>query len=357
MKIIVGIIAIILSLILVVGIHELGHAIFAKLFNIKIKRISIGFGRPLLSWRGKSDVEWVWSLLPLGGYVSLLDSRNSPVDKTQLMHAFNEKPIATRILIYIAGALFNLILAWFALWCIYMIGFKRIPPVIAQITPTSIAANAGFQKGDTMLQVNGRRTENWQMVGMELITAIGNEHLTVQVQKPSGSVVMATLNMSAWKYKAKETLFDSIGMYPNLEEKPQIVSPENPFKAGKQAMIKLCYLGFYLLSILKQLLTGVLPFAILLGPIGLFAEMINSFLQGIVVYLYFIANLSISLALLNLLPIPGLDGGSILFCCIEKFRGKPLSIPLEILIIRLVSIFAFVFLMQLIMNDLARYFT
>lgn len=106
--------------------------------------------------------------------------------------------------------------------------------------------------------------------------------------------------------------------------------------------------------ILKQLLTGVIPFSVLLGPLGIFAASVASFTQGVAVFLFFIATLSFAVAVINLFPIPGLDGGSIVYALIEKVRGKAVSVPMELLLHRLVFIIFCVLLVHLLMNDLQR---
>lgn len=108
------------------------------------------------------------------------------------------------------------------------------------------------------------------------------------------------------------------------------------------------------MMILKQLFTGAIPFSVLLGPIGIFAASVASLMQGIAVFLFFIATLSLAVAVINLLPIPGLDGGSIVYAIVEKIRGKPVSVPMELLLHRLVFIIFCVLLVHLLMNDLQR---
>ncbi len=128
------------------------------------------------------------------------------------------------------------------------------------------------------------------------------------------------------------------------------------FQACQNAFLQIMGLLYFFLVMLKQLFTGHIPFAALLGPLGLFTAMVNSFLQGLAVFLYFIASLSLSVALVNLFPIPGLDGGSIVYALVEKVRGKPASIAMEILLHRLMFIAFSLVLVQLILNDMQRYF-
>ena len=117
--------AVILSVLLVVGVHEAGHALAARLFHITIKRISIGFGRPLFTWRTRSGVEWVWALWPLGGYVHLLNTRNTMVSPEDYAFCFDKKPIGTRCIVLLSGIFANLLMAWLALVLLYSVGYQQ----------------------------------------------------------------------------------------------------------------------------------------------------------------------------------------------------------------------------------------
>ncbi|MCA0404465.1 MAG: site-2 protease family protein, partial [Proteobacteria bacterium] len=116
---VLGFIGIVLTLLLVVGIHEWGHFLAARFYNVKIKRISIGFGRPLLKYHSRKGIEWVWAILPLGGYVHLLNSRIEPVNDKELPFAFDKKPIYQRIIILLAGAFANFLAAFIFLTLMY----------------------------------------------------------------------------------------------------------------------------------------------------------------------------------------------------------------------------------------------
>ncbi|WP_332248018.1 site-2 protease family protein [Legionella tunisiensis] len=178
---ILALFAIALTLVLVVGIHEAGHAIVAKWFAVRIQRISIGFGKPLLSWRGKSGCEWVWSIWPLGGYVQLLNSRIQPVPKKDFNDCFDKKPVWVRCIILLAGAGANLLTAWLMLTIMFTLGYQQNAPVIQKIVPESIAAKAGFKAGDQITSIAAKKTPSWQDVGMRLIMVLGKAEVMVDV--------------------------------------------------------------------------------------------------------------------------------------------------------------------------------
>lgn len=356
---ILALFAIVLTLVLVVGIHEAGHAIVAKWFAVKIQRISIGFGKPLLTWRGKSGCEWVWAIWPLGGYVQLLNSRIQPVPEKDFKYCFDKKPVWVRCVILLAGAGANLVTAWLMLTIMFTLGYQQNAPVIQKIVPQSIGAKAGFKAGDQITSIAGKETSSWQDVGMRLIMVLGKAEVRVDVLDGEKKSRSLTLNLQGWTYKrGAGTLLTTLGIEPDsLKQHRYQVKGQSLLNSVCHAIEKTGQLLLFFLVILKQLLTGMIPFAVLLGPIGLLAASAGSFMQGLAVFLYFIASLSLAVGLVNLFPIPGLDGGSIIYAIVEKIRGKPVSVAWEILLHRLAMIVFCVLLMQLILNDLQRYLT
>ena len=357
MTVILALIAIILSLILIVGTHEAGHALAAKCFGVKIERISIGFGKPLYTWTGKNGVEWVWARWPLGGYVKLLSSRITPVPIQEHAICFNKKPIYARIIILLSGALANMITAWMAFVLVFMIGYQQVPATIHQVAPKSIAALAGLKTGDTIVALAEQTTPAWREVGMELITHLGQKDLPMTVKNKAGIKRHTQLDLSHWHYKRqKDALLASLGITLDTNNlKAEQVSGVPFLKAGQLTFDKIKHLVAFFFLMLKQLFTGMLPLGLLLGPLGLFAAMAGSFIQGLSVFAYFIGTLSLAVAVVNLLPIPGLDGGSIAYALLEKVRGKPLSVAFEVLLHQLAFIAFCVLLAQLIINDLERF--
>jgi regulator of sigma E protease len=356
--IILGIIALILTLILVIGLHEMGHALTAKLFAVKIQRISIGFGKPLLCWRGKRrSYDWVWSLWPIGGYVQLLNSRIQPVVEKDLPFSFDKKPIWVRCIILLSGAFANLIVALLALTIMFMMGYEKQKAIIHQIFPQSVSAQAGLKAGDQFLEIANQKADSWQEVGMCLVMNLGKPNVEALIRNSQGNVHKIILDLSSGRYSWRDhSLLHALGMEPSEKNfNKQSVEGLSFSQAFIQAILKSLQLLSFFLIVLKQLLMGAIPFTMLLGPIGLFVISTQSFLQGLAVFLYFIASLSLAVGLVNLFPIPGLDGGSILYALIEKIRGKPVSVAMEVLLHRLTMIWLTLLLLQLIMNDLQRF--
>lgn len=354
---IVAFIAIMLTLLLVIGIHEAGHAVAAYLFKIKINRIAIGFGKPLIQWRSKTGCEWVLGMWLLGGYVHLNNTRISPVDPKDYSTCFDKKPIWQRIIVLLAGASANLITAWLAFVLVYSIGIQFRVPQVQSVAVNSVAALAGIQPEDQFIAIRGRTISSWQEVGQELIILWGSKNIPVLLKSSSGAIKKSNLDLSKVKFTSKtRSLLTSLGLSPNKKAARHKVQALSFGAAIGTANHAIGHLVCYYLMILKQVFTGVIPFSLLLGPIGLFATSIASLTQGFAVFLYFIASLSVAVALINLFPVPGLDGGGILYALIEKIRGKPISIALEVLIYRLMLVVVFLVLVQLVQNDLVNFF-
>lgn len=356
---VLAVLAIIFTLILVVGIHEAGHALVAGIFKIKIKKISIGFGKPLVQWRSAGGCEWIWGLWPLGGYVQLLNTRISPVEPDQYLYCFDKKPIWIRLFVLVAGALANLITAWLAFLLVFLMGMSVRSPQIDSVQTNSIAAQSGILAGDYFVAIDGHETPSWREVGMELVILWGKKDVKVTVRQSNRSELKnLILNLSQINLHGREnSLLNRIGISPNRSSPINTIQCHSLLDAMHQATESIMKLGYFLIMVLKQLFTGVIPFSFLLGPLGLFAVSVASLTQGIAVFMYFIASLSLAVAVVNLFPVPGLDGGGILYSIIEKIRGKPLSVAMEVLVYQLVLIVFCLLLVQLVMNDVQRFYS
>ncbi len=353
MHFIYALIAFILSMLLVVGLHEAGHALVARFFNVKITRISIGFGKPLLRYKNAKGITWVWALFPLGGYVELLNTRIAPVKAQQHTMCFDKKPWYARILILLAGACANIITAWLLFMLVFMLGYKQSPPIIDSINADSVASKANFTAHSQILSIAGHKTPSIQEAGMQLIMHLGEQNVEVELAMPNGTNQHTQLDLSTKQKALKDKhLFRSLGIvFTPFNIKSKVIAGVPFTQASINAYHTIADLTTFFFVMIKQLILSKVPISFLLGPLGLFTAMTNSFLHGLSTFLYFIGSLSLAVAVVNLLPIPGLDGGSIVYTLIEKMRGKPISIALEVLLYRLAMIVFYVFLVQLIIND------
>ena len=355
MHIILSVVSIVSGLILVVGLHELGHAIAAYWLGVKVKRISIGFGKPLLLWKDNRCIEWVWAMWPLGGFVQLCNTRIDKVNPGDESRCFDKKPVWVRVLILMSGAFANVLVAWIALTAMLIIGFRQTPPVIVNVIPSSLAAQAGLKSGEQVVKMRGRDTTSWQDVNKQLVMGFGKP-ISIVVEDTRGVRHQCLLKLNLWQYTHQENLLLSIGLQPDASKVNTRLVPGISLRpALQQAFIKVCQILEFYVILLKQLITGAIPFGLLLGPLGLFLALIDSFYQGLTVFLYFIANLSLAVGLVNLLPVPGLDGALIVYALVEKAIRKPLSIAFEVLLYRLGFIGICLFLFQLCLNDLRQF--
>lgn len=355
---ILAVLAIMVCLILVVGVHELGHAIVARWCGVTIQSIAIGFGKTLFRWYDRQGREWIWALWPFGGSVDLLNSRIHLVTPQQKRYCFDKKPIWQRILILLAGSGTNFLVAWLLLVCFFLIGYQQTPPIIAAVRPNSLAATAHINPTETFVSIAHQPTPSWQAVGMRLAMNLGKEQVPITMQRANGTLHQTHMDLDKWDKKYHTySLLAQIGVIPdNAPYHSQNVNGLSLLPAlGKAWTTAITYAQFYLV-LLKQILTKTIPFFLLLGPIGIFTNIIDSFVHGLAVFLFFIAQFNLVVGVFNLLPVPTLDGGSIIYAIIEKIRGKPMSVALEVLIYRLILIGFVVILVQLILNDVERYF-
>lgn len=355
MLILLGVIATIITLVIVVGLHEIGHFLAARYFGVKVKRVSIGFGKPLFISKSKDNIQWVWSLWPLGGYVQLLNSRIEKVSVKEQKYCFDKKPALVRIIILLAGVVFNLIVAWLCFVLIFLIGFKQHPAIIKSTTDNVIVSTA-LKSQDRIINLGGKNTPSLKKLAMAMIMNLGKNNVPIVVKRDN-QIIHSSIDLTKWQYKtSKNALFSGLGLDFDLSKnvREQILGV-NIFKAFKNASIEVFNLLQFFMAVVKQLFTTNLPFAVLLGPLGILDAITQSFLQGVTAFLYLLAALNISVALINIFPIPGLDGGLIIYILLEKIRGKPLSVAMEVLLYRLTFIAFVLLFIQLVLNDIRHY--
>ena len=198
-EILLSIIAFIISVGLLITFHEFGHFSVARFFDIKVLRFSIGFGRPIYTRHfGRDRTEFTICLLPLGGYVKMLDDREGTVVQQEKAREFNGKPLWQRFLIVLAGPFFNFIFAIIAYSLIYTIGINALKPIIGHVETTSIASSSGFAEGQEILSINGVSTPTWPTVIDSLVNhVVSGDVVDIQVANNSGEKQVLSLNLSS----------------------------------------------------------------------------------------------------------------------------------------------------------------
>ncbi len=337
--------------------HELGHFLVAKYFGVKVLKFSLGFGYKLIG-KKIGDTEYVISTVPLGGYVKLLgenDDETESLSADEVEGAFTSQHVLKRIAIVAAGPLFNLVLALFLFCGLYLISGNYVMTTeIGQVREESPAYKAGLMKGDVIISVEGKRMERWAQIkdlvqdraGKPVMLTVkrGDKFLNMTVI-PEESVVK---NIFGEDIKSALIGIVSSGKFRKLELGPWQAVTES-FRKTVEIIELTC------LTIVK-LVQRVIPIKTVGGPI-LIGQMAGKLAQESFVYLIpFMAIISINLGILNLLPVPILDGGVIIFLLIELITGKPISLKKRDLAQK-VGLFLLIFLMAVVFyNDISRLF-
>ena len=322
----------VISFIIVLGalifVHELGHFLFAKLFRVKVLKFSLGFG-PKLIGKKIGETEYVLSAFPLGGFVKMFGENpdEQEMGATEKDRSFAHKPVYQRFLIVFAGPLFNFIfpiMLFFPLFFFQGVPVSQDTTRIGGVEENSPAAKAGVKADDIIISINDRKTLKWLDVN-ESVKESGGAPLQVVVMR-SGARVELTIvpKMDTVKDLFGEAVEDRFMI--GIRKADEFVYEDvNIFEAFKNALqqtwfyIYLTGLGFI------KLIQQVVPASEMGGPI-LIAQMAGEQAKaGWVNLLYFTSLLSVNLGILNLLPVPVLDGGHLVFLTLEGIRKKPLS--------------------------------
>ncbi len=335
--------------------HELGHFLVAKRLGIGVERFSIGFGPRVAGFR-RGETEYLLALIPLGGFVKLLgdDPRGADGDHPR---AFLNKPISSRSAVVAAGPLANFALAIVIFAAIHWVGVP-IPhiselPEIGEVVADSPAMKAGLQKGDRILAIDGRPVQQWEDL-VQTIHHSANVPLQLRVQRG-----MQTFEVSLTPKPGKvvkdleEVEVGLIGVAPQMEVAIVRYPPHVALYKGVEKTWEFSELT--VISLVKMLEGKISP-RHLAGPVGIFQMAGQQAKAGILPLISLVAVLSISLGILNLFPIPILDGGHLLFFVVEAVWGHPIS-PRKQEIATQVGLFLLVALMlTAFYNDLLRIF-
>ena len=353
----------IISFIVVLGVlifvHELGHFLFAKLFRVQVLKFSLGFG-PKVFGRVVGETEYLISAFPLGGYVKMLGENpdEQSIEPEHRQRSFAHKPVLQRFCIVLAGPLFNLLFSVFLFFVIY--SFAGLPTAvdsarIGKVGDHSPAFAAGIKPGDTILTINGRDTKKWADVldgvkdsegnPLTILLQRGSEHLEVQVTPAIDS--------------AKNIFGEEVEkryMIGIMKDNEITYARVNPLKAFKEALTQTWMFIYLTVMGLVKILQRIVPASELGGPI-LIAQLAGEQMKaGWANIISFTALLSVNLGILNLLPIPVLDGGHLVFLTLERIRKKPLNERTQVIAQQIGIAFLGTLMVFVFYNDIARLF-
>jgi regulator of sigma E protease len=352
-NIIYSVVAAIIGLGVLIVIHEFGHFLFAKASGVGVLTFSVGFGPKL--WKKKiGETEYALSAFPLGGYVKMVgEDPDEEVQQVDIGKSFAHKRLWQRIAIVAAGPGFNLLLAVFFLMIVFT--FYGVPVLSTQVGGVeagSPADRAGIRKGDRIVAVNDQSVGEWEELSKRIKESQGRP-LNLKIRRDSQDLVVTaepTKRESRTIFGEKrEEWMIGIGSHVTIEK-------GNPGLAIVKAVQQTYDYAKLTLVALYKMISGEVSPRNLGGPI-LIAQMAGQQAQeGLGSFLGFMAILSINLGVLNLLPIPVLDGGHLLFFLVEAIIGKPVAVKhrevaqqVGIFLLMLLMIYAFY-------NDIARFF-
>lgn len=318
----------ILSAIVVLGIlifvHELGHFIFAKLFGVGVEKFSLGFG-PKVIGRKIGETEYLLSAFPLGGYVKMVgEGEELADDAVEDPRSFAAKPPSQRIAIVLAGPLFNLLFAAVVFIAVYMIGVPVPTAKIGEVMKDKPAARAGLKANDVISSVNGKSVGKWDDFA-EVVAGSKGQPVDIVVRRGGESLSFRIIPET----NTVKNLFGESVSTPLIGVKSSdetFVERSGPIDAVIKGVSQTWfYMRLTILSLVK-IIERVVSFDTIGGPIMIAVMSGQQASAGAVSFFAFMALLSINLGVLNLLPIPILDGGHLFFYTFEMIFRKPVKI-------------------------------
>ena len=325
-------------ILVVVFVHEYGHYYFAKKYGVGVTDFSIGFGKELIGWNDKSGTRWKICAIPLGGYVKFFGDRNvySQADHQEILEKYNEeereklfilKPLYQRVLIVFGGPLANFLLALVIFFSIYtFIGKDFTPAVINEVQKNSPAMQGGLKAEDVILEIDGNKVRSIMEVS-KFITMSTGDFIDFKIRRSYEELILKikpniTMGDDGLGNKINKRIVGiKLGAYKNKINHVKL----GPAKALYYAGYEVYFVSISSLKYIGGMILGKADTSQLGGPIRIakISGQVATF--GVMAFISMMAYISISLGLINLFPIPMLDGGHLMFYAFEKVLGRPLS--------------------------------
>lgn len=329
MSILTSVAAFLLVLTVLVFVHEMGHYLVARWRGVRVETFSIGFGREIVGWNDRTGTRWKISWLPLGGYVKFFGDAGvasgaaSEVPAEERQFSFHHKPVGSRAAVVVAGPAANFLFAIALFAVLFMtVGQPFTTPVIDEVQPDTVAAQAGFRGGDRLIEVDGFGVSRFEDLMQIVLTSPGRP-MTFVVERDGQRLTLnatpGTRILTDRSGKAREVGY--LGVRSAGFEQVRRGPAEAVWYAVKQTW----FVTAQTVVTIGHMIQGTAPTDDLRGPVGI-AQLSGEVARiGIGPVVEFMALLSISLGLINLFPVPLLDGGHLLFYAFEAVRGRPLG--------------------------------
>ena len=375
MQALITLAAFLVTLGVLVSFHEFGHFLAARLCGVRVLRFAVGFGKPLFTYVANNKTEWVLASIPLGGYVKLLDGRDreQTITFADQPQSFDCKPLWQRSFIVAAGPFANFFLAVVLFAVIYVSGAPQLPAILKAPPENSVAAKVGVLEGDRVIGWQSLSNSNsaplssefepvpsWNALRWILLDALtAKSGFALEMQSPSGGSHVKTFLASDMPQAGPENdPMLSLGVLP----KSTPLSEWNELKLGPVDALGFAAERVWLITkvsvrLMAALFTGNASLKQLGGPLSI-ADMAGKSAQvGWQPFFAFLALISISIGLLNLLPFPMLDGGQLLYDAWELVAGKRISISLQEQFQKVGFLLLISLSLLALFNDLQRYFS
>lgn len=351
----INIIAVVILLGILIFVHELGHFIAAKYSGVGVLKFSLGFG-PRLFGKKIGETEYLISAIPLGGYVKLLgESEGETIAPEDEKRSFLKQPVIRKIGIVAAGPFFNFLFAVLAFALIYMVGVPTLTTDIGGIQNHSAADKAGLKENDKIISINGQEVVTWGDIAEMIMKSEGTE----VVLRISRGMEIKEVRLTPQFTKSKNIFGEEVDTYKIgiLSSQNTVTRRLNPVMALWEGVRQTWTMTELTVVSVVKLIEGVISPSTLGGPI-LIAQMAGAQVKkGILPFIFFMAILSVNLGVLNLLPVPVLDGGHLFFYVIEFITRREINIKWrewaqQIGFVLLILLMLFVFY-----NDIMRIFS
>lgn len=348
----ISIISVIILLGVLIFFHELGHFLVARFSGVGVLKFSLGFG-PKIVGKKIGKTEYVLSLIPLGGYVKLLgETENEKLSEEDEKMSFSKQPVWKRIMIVFAGPFFNFLLAVLIFVFVYIYGIPALSNVVGEVQKESASYKAGIIQGDKIISIDGHKIVYWDDIKPLITNSQGKELEIVVDRKEQVKKISIKPRLSKTQnILGEEVSAYLIGISPSDSF---IIEKRNFWEASIMGLQKTWQFNKLTIVVFVKMLKEEVSPRNLGGPIFIAQAAGAVAKEGIVPFLFLMALLSVNLAIINLFPIPILDGGHIMFNIIELIRRKPLSLKWQGIFQQIGFVFLIILMIFVVMIDIER---